>query len=158
VRTASDLPDGIRQLIVEGRAAWREQHYELARSLFEAALQIAREKGDGFGQVAALHFLGNLAFNECRDADARRLHSAALELSRVEGDDQGIATSVGSLALVDVAEGDFEAAQANFADSVAAYERAGMPHAVQRVRESADALVVRRAPLKTLVHRLPSSA
>jgi hypothetical protein len=37
MRTAAELPDDIRALIVEGRDAWRDHDHAKARSLFEAA-------------------------------------------------------------------------------------------------------------------------
>jgi tetratricopeptide (TPR) repeat protein len=153
VRTAADLPEGICELVVTGREAWRDQDYDQARRLFEEALVVAREIGDTFGEVTALHFLGNVAFNERKDAESRHLHTRALELSRAAGDDHGIATSLGSIALVDVAEGNLEAARDQFDASAKAYERAHMPEDADRVRETADALLVRSVPLKSLVHR-----
>jgi hypothetical protein len=153
VRTADDLPEPIRTLVVDGRDAWRARDYVRARRLFEEALRRSREGGERFGVVTACHFLGNLAFNECRDVEARTLHAAALELSEEVGDDQGIATSLGSLALCDVAAGDLDAAERRFAGAVEAYLRAGMPERAGRVRETADGLLVRRVPLDELVHR-----
>lgn len=153
MRTAADLPEDVRDLIVRGRDAWREQDYEQARALFEAALRAARRAGDTFARAVAYHFLGNVAFNECRDDESRRLHRLALDLSRRDGDDQGIATSLGSLALVDVAAGDLEAARSRFAAAAEAYERAAMPDAATGVRETAEALLVRRVKLDELVHR-----
>jgi hypothetical protein len=127
VRTAQDLPDGLRELIVEGRLAWESRDYPRARCLFEQALERAVAEDETFGQMSAYHFLGNVAFNECRDAESRELHLAALALSESENDQHGIATSLGSIALVDVAEGDLRAARVNYDASVAAYERAGLP-------------------------------
>jgi tetratricopeptide (TPR) repeat protein len=139
--------------VVEGRDAWRSRDYRTARSRFEEALSRARRTGSRFGEVAALHFLGNLAFNECRDEESRRLHRAALRLSAADADDQGVATSLANLALIEVAEGDLERARTTFADAVAAYERAGMPEAAASVRATADALVVERVRLESRVHR-----
>lgn len=153
VRTAADLADNIRQLVVEGRNAWNERDYDAARALFEEVLQIARHSGDRFGEAAAYHFLGNIAFNECRDDESRRLHTLALEISRAEGDDQGVATSLGSIAYVDFAEGDRDAARRYWQASVEAYEDAGMPDAARSVREKANDLLEGRLSLETTVHR-----
>lgn len=157
MRTAADLADGIRELVVEGRDAWRDRDYERAWTLVEEALRLAEERNDAFGRMSALHFLGNVAFNQRRDDTSRAFHGEALAIARDEGDDQGIATSLGSIALVDVADGDFETAFRRFAESVAAYERAGMPDDAARVRRTAGDLVDRRIALDTLVDRVPAA-
>src|SRR5207302_3302118 len=69
------------------------------------------------------------------------------------GDDQGIATSLGSVAMIDAAEGNFERAEANFAAATEAYERAGMAQAAEGLRATREALVVQRVPVDDLVHR-----
>jgi tetratricopeptide (TPR) repeat protein len=153
MRTAADLPDAVRELVTEGRDAWRERDYDRARSLFEQALAAAETMNDRFAEMSALHFLGNVAFNQCRDEESRRLHEAALALARREGDEQGVATSLGSIALVDVAGGDFAAAEMRFADSADSYERAGMADAARSVREKAEALVRDPVALATLIDR-----
>lgn len=153
MRTAADLADGIRGLIVDGRDAWRAREYERARVLFADALALADERHDAFGRMSALHFLGNVALNQRRDADSRTFHLQALDLARAEGDDHGIATSLGSIALVDVADGDLDAASGRFDACVAAYTRAGMPDDAERVRRTAHDLLERRVPLETLVDR-----
>ena len=65
---------------------------------------------------------------------------------------------MGSLALLDVADADYESARTKFADAIAAYLRAGMPDAAERVRETADALINKRTPLETLVDRQPPTS
>jgi tetratricopeptide (TPR) repeat protein len=153
MRTAADLPEQLRDLIVSGRDAWQLHDYDRATSLFTDALTIARETRSTFGEAAALHFLGNVAFNRCDDAEARRLHSRALELSRADGDEQGIATSLGSIAMIDVAEVDFDSAERNFAAAIETYERVGMEQAADALRATRDALVVRRVPIADVVAR-----
>lgn len=158
VRTAADLPDGLRELVVDARGAWQARDYARARAGFESALRLARKLGDRFGEMSAYHFLGNVAFNECRDEDSRRFHTLALELAREDRDEQGIATSLGSLALVDVADGRLEAARARFAKAATAYERAEMPDAADQLRTTARSLLDQGVPLETLMHRAPRSA
>lgn len=153
MRTASDLPDGVRELVVDGRDAWQARDYVRAQGLFEQALDAARELRDAFAEMSALHFLGNVAFNQARDAESRRLHLAALELARRDNDAQGIATSLGSIALIDVAQGRFDQAAARFAIAAAAYQRAGMDEQASRIRETADALLRHGVPLESLVDR-----
>jgi hypothetical protein len=91
--------------VIDGRDAWRQQDYPRARRLFEEALRVPGDSGDRLGKVAACHSLGNVAFNECDD-ESRHVHLAVAYSSRLDGDEQGIATSLGSLALIDVAAGD----------------------------------------------------
>lgn len=153
MRTASDLPEGVRELVIHGRDAWQAHDYVRAQRLFEQALDAARELRDSFAEMSALHFLGNVAFNESRDEESRRLHLAALELARRDDDAQGIATSLGSIALIDVAQRQFDQAATRFADAAVAYERAGMDEQASRVRETADALLRQRIPIESLVHR-----
>jgi tetratricopeptide (TPR) repeat protein len=153
MRTSADLSENVRPLVVDGRDAWRDRDYKRARRLFEQALRVSRESGDTFGEVAAYHFLGNLAFNECDDEESRRLHLAALQLSRLEGDEQGVATSLGSLALIDVAAGDLESARRRYDSAGEAYERAGMPEAAESLRTNVDALLSGRVKLEAFVHR-----
>ena len=154
MRTAADLPDNIRQLVIDGRDAWYEREYEAARTIFEKVLRIAQRSGDRFGEAAAYHFLGNVAFNECRDDASRRLHILALEISRAEADDQGVATSLGSIAYVDFAEGDRDAARRNWEAAARAYEAAEMPEAARSLREKANDLLEGRTALETIVHRV----
>jgi len=155
VRTAADLPDGVRELVIEGREAWPQRDYDRARVLFEQALAAAATLNDPFAEISALDFLGNVAFNQCRDNESRRLHETALALARREGDEQGIATSLGSLALVDAAEGRLDDAHEKFGEAVASYTRAGMVLEAQRVRETADALTRRGVAVESLVNRQP---
>ncbi|HEX4212455.1 MAG TPA: hypothetical protein VIA06_03895 [Candidatus Dormibacteraeota bacterium] len=152
MRTAADLPEPIRDLIVAGRDAWRERDYPRAEDLLGRALAEAQRTRSAFGESAALHFLGNVAFNRCHDTEARRLHLAALSISRAEGDDQGIASSLGSLALIDAAEGDRPLAATRFDEAFAAYERAMMPEAAESLRRTARALSG-GTPLDRIVHR-----
>lgn len=85
--------------------------------------------------------------------DSRLHHLQALDLSEADGDPQGVATSLGSLALVGVVDGDLEAARANYDACLAAYAEADMPEAVDRVRETAHRLLDERVPVDTFVHR-----
>jgi tetratricopeptide (TPR) repeat protein len=158
VRTAADLADDVRQLVVDGRDAWNERDYERARRNFDEALRIAQRSGDPFAEAAAYHFLANIAFNERRDEESRRLHTLVLDISRVEGDQQGVATSLGGIALVDFVEGDLDAARQNWYAAVAAYEAAEMSDAARALRERASALLEGRVALETLVHRVAPAA
>lgn len=154
VRTAADLDDSIRDLVIEGRAAWRAHDYQVARSLFAEALRLTADSDDRFGQMTAHHFLGNLAFNERKNDESREHHNSALRLARLDGDFQGIATSLGSLAHIELAEGNGGGARALYDDAVAAYEMASMSDAASRLRASADDLVSGRVTLDDVVHRV----
>jgi tetratricopeptide (TPR) repeat protein len=158
MRTAADLPDTIRQLVIDGRDAWYAQDYVRARGLFEEVLTLSEAAEDRFGQAAAYHFLGNVAFNECRDRDSRMLHTRALDLSRRDCDHQGVATSLGSIAHIDVAEGDFEAAQRTYDAAVREYELANMPDEAQSLRQRSNDLLERRVRIEDVVHRAEPSA
>lgn len=153
MRTEADLPEEVRGLILEGREAADRREYGVAQRLLQEALATSRRIRSDFGECAALHFLGNVAFNQCRDAESRRYQEAALEIARREADDLGIATNIGSVAMVDVVEGDFESAEANYRESIAAYERAGMMERAEVVRSSLVAFVVKRVPIDQVVHR-----
>ena len=124
MRTAADLPDN---LVIDGRDAWYARDYEAGRKIFEEVLRIARWAGDRFGESAAYHFLGNIAFNECRDDELRQLHTRALEISRAEADQQGVATSLGSIAYLDFAQRDRDAAGRKWEAAAQAYDADGPP-------------------------------
>ncbi len=156
MRTAEDLSPGVRELVVDGREAWRAHDYDRAEELLAEAVSLANEQGNAYDRMSAYHFLGNVTFNQCRDAASRRFHVIALEIARADDDDQGVATSLGSIALVDVAEGNREAARTAFADCVSAYLRAAMPEAADRARETATALLDQGVPLESLIDRRPS--
>ena len=153
MRTEADLPEEVRSLILDGRDAAGRREYAVANDLLEQALTTSREIGSAFAECAALHFLGNVAFNQCRDDESRRFQAAALEIARRLGDDLAIATNVGSIAMVDVVEGDFASAEANYLESIAAYERAGLSQRADVVRSSLEAFVVQRVPIDQVVHR-----
>jgi hypothetical protein len=153
MRTEADLPEEVRSLILDGRSAADRREYSVANELLEEALTKSREIGSDFAECAALHFLGNVAFNQCRDAESREYQAAALEIARHLGDDLGIATNVGSIAMVDIVEGDFASAEANYLESIAAYERAGLTERADVVRSSLEAFVVNRVPIDQIVHR-----
>jgi tetratricopeptide (TPR) repeat protein len=155
MRTAADLSAGVRELVVTGRAAWQNGEYARARGLFERVLARARADDDRFGECAAYHFLANIAFNECRDDESRRLHLAALEIARAEGDEQGIATSLGGIAYVDLAVGDLEASRRHYDAAIDAYERAGMSDAARSLQETSASLLDGRVRLEDLVPRRP---
>jgi tetratricopeptide (TPR) repeat protein len=154
VRTAADLSDNIRDLLIAGRDAWNGRDYARAQSPFQQVLQLSERDGDLFGQCAALHFLGNVAFNECRDAESRELHQRALAVARVEGDQQGIATSLGSIAHVDFVEGNVEVAARLYDEAVEAYEAADMHDRAVSLRKTADALLSGRSRLEEIIHRV----
>lgn len=119
MRTEVDPPEEVRGLILDGRAAADRRDYNEANELLKTALSKSREIGSAFAECAGLHFLGNVAFKQCRDADSRRLQQAALDIARQLEDDLGIATNIGSIAMVDVVEGDFVSAEANYRESIA---------------------------------------
>ncbi len=146
----------MRDLVIAGRDAWQNEEYEHARALFERVLELARAAGDRFGECAAYHFLGNIAFNECRDDESRRLHLAALKIARAEGDEQGIATSLGSVAYVEIADGDLKAARRRYDAAIDAYEKAGMSEAARSLRDKAADLLDGRVRLEDLVLRRPA--
>jgi hypothetical protein len=154
-RTAAELPDDIRSLVVEGREAWRARDYSTAKALLGDALPRARANGHRFAEVAALHFLGNVAFNECRDEEFRRLHGEALAYSKADGDYHGIATSLGNLAPVDVAIGDLDSAGLKFEEFAEAYERIGMHQPTATLRATANAFLVEHVPIESRVDRQP---
>jgi tetratricopeptide (TPR) repeat protein len=151
VRTAADLDDSIRDLVIEGRTAWAERDYGRARQLFEQALRLATDAHDLFGQMAAHHFLGNIAFSQSRGSESRQHHNRALALARADGDYQGIATSLGSLAHLELADRHIEPARKLYGEAVAAYQLAGMNDAAANLRTKADDLLSGRITVDALI-------
>ena len=85
MRTANDLPEGIRELVIDGRLAWRDRDYERARTLFQEALLAADRVNDRFAQMSALHFLGNVAFNQCQAFIRASLEAGGVEATSSRG-------------------------------------------------------------------------
>lgn len=150
----TSLPDDLQLLLDEGVEAWSSGEFSRAGAVLERALAHAEHIGSRWGVIQAKHFLGNLAFNECRDDDSWRFHSDVLAEGEALSFPWAVGTSAGSLAFVDVVYGRFDEATANFERGIAAYEQAGRSESAAQLRALQDRLVVQRIPIGSLIPRL----
>jgi hypothetical protein len=149
-----DLPEGLEPMsderydaLMVGLAEQQAGRYDDARRIFEGILQSAVGDGDRFGVIGATHMLGNVAFNQCRDAESVRLHTEVLQECTELGFAWGIGTSLGNLAFVDLVEGRFDDAASKFDGAIAAYEAAGLTDRADSVRGMVELYVRQRQPL-----------
>jgi predicted ATPase/class 3 adenylate cyclase/Tfp pilus assembly protein PilF len=107
-----------RALHGEGTLAYRQGDYSSARSLQEAALELAREVGDKQTAANSLSILANVADDQGDYPAARALHEESLALKREIGDKRGIATTLSNLGNVAYEQGDYPAARAMYEESL----------------------------------------
>ena len=91
-----------------------------------AALDIARDLGDRFGEARALSNIADILLCLGEHDEARRLQSECLELARVLHFDQAIADSLNNLATLDSLAGRHRAAIAGHEEALAVAERRGL--------------------------------
>jgi hypothetical protein len=133
------MPDARYAEMMAGLARQQANDFAGARRAFESILEQARDDGDEFGVLTAQHMLGNVAFNQCRDAESRHLHETVLRVSEAHDFAWGVATSLGNIAFVDFVDGDRAESDHKLRAAIAAYRDAGMPEradALEQVRVS----------------------
>jgi predicted ATPase/DNA-binding XRE family transcriptional regulator len=91
----------------------------LARPLLEESLEIAREIGDKWLALVALHNLGNVAQTQGDIAAARHFHEESLATARETNEKWGIAWGLMGVGHVALDEGDYPAARRAFEESLA---------------------------------------
>jgi tetratricopeptide (TPR) repeat protein len=87
----SPLMSDRNPVLVDAEVALRLDDYELAQSLYEQALEQAR---DNFTRAEALEGLGNVAYRRGQPKEAIRLLDRSLELARAEPGDRPSATEI----------------------------------------------------------------
>ena len=112
-----------RALNAAGRLAQLE--IGVAEPLLRESLAIAREVGDKWGMVSALHNLGNVATNGGDLASARRYHEESLAIAREMDHRWGIAWGLMGVGHVALSEHNYAAARSRFEESLAARKQIG---------------------------------
>ncbi len=112
--TPHDIPLAVMELLGAGGAAWGAHDYVLAKACAENALTRAHASGSAHGALGARHLQALIAFNECRDAEARDMHTEVLTQSLQIGFYDGAASALTNLALLDIVDGDYDAARERY--------------------------------------------
>jgi tetratricopeptide (TPR) repeat protein len=120
------LPDR-NPLLVDAEVALRLDDYELAQSLYEQALEVAR---DNFTRADALEGLGSVAFRRGEPKEAIRLLERSFALSRAEPAERPSTTEI--LARAHAALGDLDSAIRLFEQCMNRFRQENDP--VNRVR------------------------
>jgi tetratricopeptide (TPR) repeat protein len=108
-------------LIFLGRAAGQHGEYELAWSLLEENLRLAREqrREEGYLTVSwAANHLADIARARGDIAEAEALYEESGALFRQQGHTQGIAVALHNLGHIALSRGEVQLAQARFAESL----------------------------------------
>jgi predicted ATPase/Tfp pilus assembly protein PilF len=120
-----------RALHGEGALAYRQGNYSSARSLQEAALELAREVGDKQTAANSLNNLGNMAYEQGDYPAARALYEESLAIKREVGDKWGMGASLGNLGNVAADQGDYTAARALYEESLSLKRELGDKHGIE---------------------------
>lgn len=106
-------------VLVQGQTATVLGKYELAHSLLDEALTLAREAGDPYRIAMALNFLGDLARCEQRYAQAQAPYEEAVALLRDLGAERDLASALLNLGHVHLHLGNADRAGSLFHESMA---------------------------------------
>jgi hypothetical protein len=119
------LPFEVRWPTERGLQLWREGDLATAKSSLEIALTTAREIGSEFGIFHALHLRACVAFTERDYVLARELHNEVLGMCHEIDFLGGMGSSLCDLAMIDLVEGDVDAAWVRYERGLACYEEGG---------------------------------
>jgi hypothetical protein len=119
------LPFEIRWPTERALALWRSGDLDAAKSSLDIALASSEESANEFGMFHALHLRACVAFSERDYRLARQLHTEVLVRCRAIDFLGGIASSLCDLAMIDLAEGDVDAACVRYERGLACYEDGG---------------------------------
>jgi DNA-binding CsgD family transcriptional regulator len=112
-------------VLVQGQTATALGKYDVARSLLDEALTLARQAGDPFRAAMALNFLGDLARCQRQDAQAQAPYEEAAALLRQLGAERDLAGTLQNLGHTCLHLGNVERAQALFDESMALQQAQG---------------------------------
>ena len=107
-----------RALNALGNLARLQGDYATARTAYEEALAMYRERGNKVGVASLLNNLGTLARVQGDLTAARALHEEALALRREIGDKLGLSASLNNLGNLAFVQGDLDAARVLYEESV----------------------------------------
>jgi tetratricopeptide (TPR) repeat protein len=120
------LPSGspavrARALLGEGRIAWAQGDYAVARSSSQRSLDLVRELGDRAGIASALNSLGVIAHEQGDSVAARSFFEQSLAVSRELGDAAAIARALSNLGSWHFQRREFRAGTALHQEGLALY-------------------------------------
>jgi predicted ATPase/Tfp pilus assembly protein PilF/transcriptional regulator with XRE-family HTH domain len=119
--------------------AYFQGENEVARPLYERALELKHRLGDMFGYSTTLNGLGLVARTEGDYDSARKIHDESLKLKQEMGDKIGSATSLNNLGIVAFLQGDYEEAKTLHEQSLALRrefgDRQGIIHSLNNLGE-----------------------
>ena len=101
-------------LCAQGSLAWQRRHFDIAASRFGLAHRRSRQAAHRPAEARALTGLADTECSRGRLKAARRLYTKATVLCRADGYPRHLCDALRGLALVDLREGDTQAALAGF--------------------------------------------
>ncbi|MDE3091423.1 MAG: tetratricopeptide repeat protein, partial [Chloroflexota bacterium] len=116
---ANLLPARAKGLHGLGVMAHDQGDYEQARSLYEQALTLRQELGDGLGVAALLSNLGLVAQEQSDYPQATSFYKKSLKIRQELNDQWGTAVALNNLGLVAQHQGDYEQAKSLYERSLA---------------------------------------
>lgn len=119
------LPFEVRWPMQRALAMWREGDLTGARSRLAVAREALAEVDAEFGAFHVLHLDACIAFSAREYARSRALHEEVLAMCHEIEFLGGMGRSLCDLAMIDLAEGDVEAAAVRYERGVGCYEDGG---------------------------------
>lgn len=119
------LPDDVRVPLEQALDAWRADELTVAKQACDVALERATRAEHRFGVFHALQLRACVAYSEGDHALSRALHQEVLRRSNELGFLGGMGASLCGLAMIDLAEGDLDAARVHHERALACFEDGG---------------------------------
>jgi hypothetical protein len=119
------LPFEIRWPTQRALALWQAGDQEAAKAQLEVALTATTELGHDFGRFHVFHLRACVAYTERDYGLSRALHNHVLHLCHEIGFLGGMGSSLCDLAMIDLVQGDADAAFVRYERGLACYEEGG---------------------------------
>jgi hypothetical protein len=119
------LPFEVRWPMQRAVALWQAGELEPAKAQLEVALSAATALDDHFGRFHVFHLRACVAYTEREYDLSRALHNHVLHLCHEIGFLGGMGSSLCDLAMIDLVEGDPDAAFVRYERGLACYEEGG---------------------------------
>ena len=131
----ADLPFEIRWPATRALTFWRRGDLGEANAQLDVASKADTELAHEFGRVHELHLRACVAFSEGDLDRSRGLHTEVLTLCHELDFLGGMGSSLCDLAIIDLTEGDIDAAVVHYERGLACYEDAGLDDHAARARD-----------------------